>query len=35
MLPHGFPEDFTLMDVEGKRVKFSYPCFVLNQLVNV
>jgi DNA polymerase epsilon subunit 1 len=33
MLPAGFPEDFFLKDIYGKRVKFSYPCFMLNELV--
>lgn len=33
MFPHGFPEDFVMIDTDGKRVKFNYPCFVLNQLV--
>jgi DNA polymerase epsilon subunit 1 len=33
MLPAGFPEDFTLKDCNGKNLKFSYPCFMLNELI--
>ena len=33
MLPVGFPEDFSLRDKNGKILKFSYPCFMLNELI--
>ena len=33
MLPNGFPEDFSIKDTRGKTFKWSYPCFMLNELV--
>ena len=33
MLPSGFPEDFIIRDINGKNMKFSYPCYMLNELV--
>lgn len=34
LLPKGFPEDFTIKNTMGKTCKFSYPCFILNELVH-
>ena len=33
MLPQGFPEDFEIRTKQGKKVKFSYPCFIMNEVV--
>lgn len=33
LLPTGFPEDFTIRTTQGKNVKFSYPCHILNERV--
>ena len=30
ILPKSFPENFTLTTVQGKRIKISYPCVMLN-----
>ena len=33
LLPKGFPEDFSFKLTNGKSLKFSYPCSILNILV--
>ena len=33
LLPQGFPEDFALKFKNGKTLKFSYPCFILNMII--
>ena len=33
LLPLGFPENFDLKFKDGKKIKFSYPCSMLNSLV--
>ncbi|CAD8196110.1 unnamed protein product [Paramecium pentaurelia] len=33
LLPSGFPEDFVIKCQSGRNLKFSYPCYILNELV--
>lgn len=33
LLPLGFPENFSLKMKDGKSIKFSYPCSILNTLI--
>ena len=33
LLPVGFPENFSIKLSDGKGVRFSYPCSILNVLV--
>ncbi|CAD8196556.1 unnamed protein product [Paramecium octaurelia] len=33
LLPSGFPEDFFIKSQTGRNLKFSYPCYILNELV--